>query len=159
MARNNSNATPDQNTGPDVRAILMAQIESDKESIAPIVAQIEETQERIRRAEQALRALDGDLTRPAPARTPARSTGGTGSRAPRGQNKLAILKVVQERPGVSAGEVAQVTGLANPTVATSLAKMSEAGDVDKRKDGGRVTFKITEQGTAALSELEAKVSA
>jgi len=63
-------------------------------------------------------------------------------RAPRGQNRERILGVVGERAGVSAAEVAQVTGIAPGTVATTLAKLASAGEVVREQlPGGGVGFR------------------
>jgi DNA-binding transcriptional ArsR family regulator len=53
--------------------------------------------------------------------------GGRRRRAPRGANREAILKVVQERPGVSAAEVAEVTKIAKPTVHTTISQLKRKG--------------------------------
>jgi DNA-binding transcriptional ArsR family regulator len=65
----------------------------------------------------------------AAAATPARApyAGGRSRRAPRGANREAILKVVQERPGVSAAEVAEVTKIAKPTVHTTISQLKRKG--------------------------------
>ncbi len=54
-------------------------------------------------------------------------------RAPRGQNRAKILAVVSERSGVSAAEVAQSTGIASPTVHSTLAKLASGGEVVKEQ--------------------------
>src|SRR5215210_5388054 len=68
--------------------------------------------------ERAAQALGED--RPAPRvagrRAPRASGGASAKRAPRGQNKQAIYGVVGERPGVSVGEIASVTGIAKPLI-------------------------------------------
>lgn len=50
-----------------------------------------------------------------------------GERAPRGANRDAILKLVEERPGVSVAEIASVTKIAKPTVATTVSKLKRDG--------------------------------
>jgi DNA-binding transcriptional ArsR family regulator len=62
---------------------------------------------------------------PTPARAP--YAGGRRRRAPRGANREAILKVVAERPGVSAAEVAEVTKIAKPTVHTTISQLKRKG--------------------------------
>lgn len=67
---------------------------------------------------------------PAPAPAPAAANGGsetTDERAPRGANQTAILQVVEERPGVSVAEIASVTKIAKPTVATTVSKLKREG--------------------------------
>jgi DNA-binding transcriptional ArsR family regulator len=53
--------------------------------------------------------------------------GGRRRRAPRGANREAILRVVKERPGVSAAEVAEVTKIAKPTVHTTISQLKRKG--------------------------------
>jgi hypothetical protein len=48
-------------------------------------------------------------------------------RAPRGANQTAILAIVEERPGVSVAEIAAVTKIAKPTVATTVSKLKREG--------------------------------
>ena len=48
-------------------------------------------------------------------------------RAPRGANQTAILAIVEERPGVSVAEIASVTKIAKPTVATTVSKLKREG--------------------------------
>jgi hypothetical protein len=47
--------------------------------------------------------------------------------APRGTNQTAILAIVEERPGVSVAEIASVTKIAKPTVATTVSKLKREG--------------------------------
>lgn len=53
--------------------------------------------------------------------------GDDGARAPRGANRDAILRLVEERPGVSVAEIASVTRIAKPTVATTVSKLKREG--------------------------------
>jgi hypothetical protein len=48
-------------------------------------------------------------------------------RAGRGENQTAILAIVEERPGVSVAEIASVTKIAKPTVATTVSKLKREG--------------------------------
>ena len=48
-------------------------------------------------------------------------------RAPRGANQSAILAIVEERPGVSVAEIASVTKIAKPTVASTVSKLKRDG--------------------------------
>jgi predicted HTH transcriptional regulator len=62
--------------------------------------------------------------------------GGKRRRAPRGANREAILKVVQERPGVSAAEVAAVTKIAKPTVHTTISQLKRKGILEAEGANG-----------------------
>src|SRR4051794_40757507 len=108
--------------------------------------------EESRRLEAALDALsDGErrggrapatatatATAPAPAAAPRRTA--------RGENRRRILEVVEQRPGASAGEVAQVSGIARPTVASTLGKLASDGEVERvERPAGGVGFRIATQ--------------
>jgi IclR helix-turn-helix domain len=58
--------------------------------------------------------------------TPARK------RAPRGANRAAVLRVVGERPGVSAPEIAAVSGVSGGTLYSLLRTLSQRGELEKR---------------------------
>ena len=62
--------------------------------------------------------------------------GGKSRRAPRGANREAILKVVRERPGVSAAEVADVTRIAKPTVHTTISQLKRKGILEPEGANG-----------------------
>ncbi len=53
--------------------------------------------------------------------------GGKSRHAPRGANREAILKLVGERPGISAAEVAEITNIAKPTVRTTISQLKRKG--------------------------------
>lgn len=62
-----------------------------------------------------------------PARNGAAAADDADERAPRGANQSAILAIVEERPGVSVAEIASVTKIAKPTVATTVSKLKRDG--------------------------------
>jgi hypothetical protein len=76
----------------------------------------------------------GRAAAPVPARAP--YAGGRRRRAPRGANREAILKVVQERPGVSAAEVAAATKIAKPTVHTTISQLKRKGILEPEGANG-----------------------
>ena len=55
---------------------------------------------------------------------------------------LAALSLDQ---GLTAGEVAQATGLARPTVSATLSRLSKTGDVVKADRGYHLSSKTTKQ--------------
>jgi hypothetical protein len=65
----------------------------------------------------------GGAVAPAARPQPAGGDDAANGRAPRGANQDAILKVVEERPGVSVAEIASVTKIPKPTVATTVSKL------------------------------------
>jgi DNA-binding transcriptional ArsR family regulator len=115
--------------------------------------------EESRRLEQALAALgpssrssprDGDgavrRRRSRPQGAPGEKEGGarTGrrarprrSRAAPGANRERIVGLVRERPGVTAGEITEATGIARTTVTTTLRRLVDDGEVQRaqRPDG------------------------
>ena len=64
-------------------------------------------------------------------------------RAPRGANRDAILKVVDERPGVTASEISDVTKIARPVTYNTLAKLVEQDRLEKTElPGGQTGYKL-----------------
>jgi hypothetical protein len=123
-----------------------------------IVREIRERKERSRaafeesrRLKAALTALneaagDGDgasASRPAARRRTAQRAQ---SRAPRGANVRRIRAEIEQRPGARAGEVAAVTGIARPTVASTLGKLARDGELEKLAlPGGGVGYRRTRE--------------
>jgi hypothetical protein len=116
----------------DLLARISREIRDRKEAAAA-------AHEEYRRLEQALAALEAQerprATTERPARrraapTRRRAVEGRRRAAP-GANREAILTVVRDRPGVSAGEVAQATGIPRTTVAPTLSRLLAAGAVER----------------------------
>jgi DNA-binding transcriptional ArsR family regulator len=80
-------------------------------------------------------------------RTPARASASDGAiasgRTRPGETKAKVLAALSRDRGSTAGEVAKATGLARPTVSTTLSKLSKTGAVVKADRGYRLP------GTAA----------
>ena len=70
-------------------------------------------------------------------------------RAKRGENRNKILTVLGERPGVSPGEIAQSTGIAKTVVYSTLAKLTNAGQLHKVDVNGSAGYRVAQQQTAA----------
>ncbi len=80
----------------------------------------------------ALTALD-----PVAARAP-RTTSADGAargRTAPGATKRAVLDALNREKALTAGEVAAATGLARPTVSTTLSKLASSGEIDKAQRG------------------------
>ena len=112
--------------------------------------------EETQRLEQALAALSAPRTGdPAPdaARTRSRSAQLRPSRrrrAPAGANRAAILAVVRERPGVTAAEIAQTTGIARATVYSTIARLADTGAVERTEPpSGSVGFRAAPEPDAS----------
>ncbi|HEV7774519.1 MAG TPA: helix-turn-helix domain-containing protein [Conexibacter sp.] len=72
-------------------------------------------------------------------------------RAPRGANQTAILAIVEERPGVSVAEIASVTKIPKPTVATTVSKLKRDGMLADEAGGVKLASRqpLTLSGPAA----------
>lgn len=101
------------------------------------IASLEAAVEELPRLKAALAALEGGAAPGRRAPSPARRVDGrsSGRRRPRGANRDAILAVIEARPGVSVGEVANVVakeGVKKNVVYTTVNKLTKDGLVVKR---------------------------
>ena len=129
---------------------------------AQIRARVRELEPAVREAEQleaAIAALDGlgggEPVQSAPTsaddaparkqrRRAKRAARGPAKRAPRGANRAAALRVLEERPGVGATELAQTTGIARPVLYNLLKALQERGEVAKEPlPGGTTGYRLT----------------
>jgi sugar-specific transcriptional regulator TrmB len=70
------------------------------------------------------------------------SSGASSSRRTRpGETKVKVLAALSLDQGLTAGEVAQATGLARPTVSTTLSRLAKTGDVVKADRGYHLSSK------------------
>jgi hypothetical protein len=112
-------------------------ISRTKRELQERIAHLEAAVEELPKLKRALEALSDD----APAssgRAPGRSSRpdgrARGRRRPRGANRDAIIGVVQQRPGVSVGEVANVVareGVKKNVVYTTVNKLVKDGRITK----------------------------
>ena len=82
-------------------------------------------------------------------------------RAPRGANQTAILAIVEERPGVSVAEIASVTKIAKPTVATTVSKLKREGVLAEEAGGVKLASRqplTLSQAAAAAPQRDEGVS-
>ncbi len=125
-------------------ADLVGQIQRDIEKRLQELRPLLEEKERLEAVLAALTnghgapAVAATRSRPAASASGARApyAGGKSRRAPRGANREAILKVVRERPGVSAAEVASITRIAKPTVHTTISQLKRKGILEPEGSGG-----------------------
>jgi predicted HTH transcriptional regulator len=137
---------PKDNGSPAIKALReeIAAIEKAQQpthdKIAALQQELEEGQAIIARNEAAIAVLEGNVTIASP-RSATRTPSG---RSPRGSVTDAIMRTVGERPGVSAAEVANVTGAKKQTVTSALQKLAADGRLEKVKlDGSnRVGYKL-----------------
>ncbi len=125
-------------------ADLVAQIQRDIEKRLKELRPLIEEKDQL---EAVLAALNGETVAngsatasrargrsAAPTRAP--YAAGKSRRAPRGANREAILKVVGERPGISAAEVAEITNIAKPTVHTTISQLKRKGILEPEGANG-----------------------
>jgi DNA-binding transcriptional ArsR family regulator len=63
-----------------------------------------------------------------------------------GANREAIIAVVHERPGVTAGELTSATGIARATVSTTAARLVAGGALERIKlPGSGVGFRLARE--------------
>jgi hypothetical protein len=105
------------------------------------------------RLEAALAALGGGgRAKPAPARRrrPAQA------RAPRGANREAVLRVLEERPGASASELAAASGVGRTALYPLLSRLAERGEVVKEElPGGATGYRLQREEPTAFPRPEA----
>lgn len=65
---------------------------------------------------------------------------GRDGRAPQGANKQLILQTVLERPGASAPEIAELTGIKRTIVAATINRLKRSGELEPYGEGVRVPF-------------------
>ena len=119
--------------------------------------QLDAYQPLLREREQLQEALAQAAVLGRGARGPARGEGDTGparktrTRAPRGANREAILRVVGDRPGVSATEIADVTKISRAVTYNTLAKLVEQGQLAKTElPGGQTGYRAVDAAATGL---------
>jgi len=112
------------------------------------------------RLEAALAALDGigaarppeetASAQPTQASSATRRSRGSGApRAPRGANRDAVLRVVADRPGVSASELSAAAGIRRQVVYALLSRLVERGEIAKEElPGGSTGYSLPRQDGA-----------
>ena len=92
-------------------------------------------------AKRSAKTPDAPKQTPTRTRTPtARTTNGAraSSRTAPGETKAKVLAALSSDGASTAGEVAKATGLARPTVSTTLSRLSKSGEVVKADRGYRL---------------------
>jgi CRP-like cAMP-binding protein len=103
-------------------------------------------------AKPAAKKPDAATGTPARTRTPAAAVASGESASPRtapGATKANVLAALSSDQPLTAGEVAKATGLARPTVSTTLSKLSKTGEVVKAERGYRLPS--TDGGTVGAA--------
>jgi DNA-binding transcriptional ArsR family regulator len=103
-------------------------------------------------ARKAARRTASKPTATATRSAPARRTSTPAARSPRrtapGATKASVLAALADGEAMTAGQVADKTGLARGTVSTTLSKLAKSGDVQKAERGYRLVS-APEQPAAA----------
>ena len=100
------------------------------------------------RLEAALAAL-GSAPKPT-RRRPAQT------RAPRGANREAVLRALEERPGASASELAAASGVDRTALYPLLSRLAERGEVVKEElPGGATGYRLLREEPTAFPRPEA----
>lgn len=74
-------------------------------------------------------------------------------RAPRGANRAAVLRVLGERPGVSAAELAAATGIKKPVVYALLSRLIEDTEATKASlPSGSLGYSLAPAGDRAAKD-------
>ena len=98
----------------------------------------------------------------AQAQPAARSRGGSDARAAKGSNKRAILALVADRPGITAAEISQATGMKRTVVASTVSRLKRYGELVEHESGGVCvpSSPVAASDTASgVSEVPARTSA
>jgi CRP-like cAMP-binding protein len=128
----------------DLLSRILGEIRERKEASR---AAYEESQ-RLERALAALGADRKEVTVRGRDVQQRRRAGGERRAAP-GANRDAIVAVVRERPGVTAGEIAFATGIARATVTSTAARLTGGGTLERVElPGGGIGFRVAEPASA-----------
>jgi hypothetical protein len=121
--------------------------------------------EEYQRLEAALAALSGSASgseRPATARKPKQATkrpaqrATAGPRAPRGANREAVLRLLDDRPGVGVSELAGATGVKKPVLYALLARLLQEGEVVKEAlPSGSTGYALAREGASGATPAPA----
>lgn len=68
---------------------------------------------------------------------------GSDGRAPQGANKQRILAAIAEHPGVAAPQIAELTGLKRPLVASTISRLKRTGELQAHGDGVRLSPRLS----------------
>ena len=91
-----------------------------------------------KRAEAATTKPAASATKRAPARRTSRAAAPSPRRTARGATKASVLGALAGGEAMTAGQVADKTGLARATVSTTLSKLAKNGEVQKAERGYRL---------------------
>jgi hypothetical protein len=135
------------------RDALLAEAEAERQAAARATARSTTRNGRSNGARPAAPRAAASVAARSTAAAPAPAA--AAERGSRGPNQTAILAVVEERPGVSVAEIASVTKIAKPTVATTVSKLKREGVLAAEAGGvklaSRQPLTLTQTATPASS--------
>ena len=105
---------------------------------------------RSSQAAESITATGSSSPAEAEATTPATTT--TRTRTARGATKTAVLAALQGGAAMTAGEVANATGLGRSSVSTTLSKLAKSGEVTKAARGYQIAGQTTPDGAASTAK-------
>jgi hypothetical protein len=136
----------------DVEQVIEQRLGEIDEQLRPY-ADLEAERDRLQRALQALRAETSAAAR---ASTPARRSPGRprrqarrspSGRAKRGSNLQAILDYVEGRPGATAAQLAESTGIDRGVVYSAVSRLTSSGRLRREQlPGGQVGYRVPADG-------------
>ena len=91
-----------------------------------------------KRAQAATPKPKASATKSAPAQRTGQPVARTPRRTAPGATKASVLAALSGGDAMTAGQVADKTGLARPTVSTTLSKLAKSGEVQKAERGYRL---------------------
>jgi len=91
-----------------------------------------------KRAQAATPKPKASATKSAPAQRRGQPVARTPRRTAPGATKASVLAALSGGDAMTAGQVADKTGLARPTVSTTLSKLAKSGEVQKAEHGYRL---------------------
>lgn len=69
-------------------------------------------------------------------RSRSRTAGSSAERAAKGSNKRTIMQLVAQRPGITAAQIAQLTGMKRTVVASTVSRLKRYGELLDHETGG-----------------------
>lgn len=76
---------------------------------------------------------------------------GRDGRAPQGHNKQQIIKTILERPGITAPEIAELTGVKRTVVSATINRLKRGGELEPYGEGVRVPLVADLAGALAAT--------
>ena len=130
-----------------MNALVAQQIRTVAEArmreLAPALTELEQLQSVLAALEESEAAREGPGEPPRLPKRPLAAVRrghkrGRDGRAPQGANKQSILAVIDQNPGIAAPQIAKLTGLRRPLVASTISRLKRTGELEPHGDGVRL---------------------